>query len=354
MRETGTRTRIIFHIGLEKTGTTSFQRFCFDNRRDLLEHGVLYPTQSLAFSRSSRNHAPLVAAYLDKTGYVDLSLTSSWRPREKTLASLRREIDRAKAPVALISAEHFSSRLCSPQIELLARDFADCACAVAIVLRDHESLVCSAYSSTIRSGRTLTLGEYVDELTLPGNGYIRYADTIARWRAAFGRAAIQVFQLESGRNVIADLACRLFGDDFPLADISGYAENQSYGKIALEALRRVNASLPPPDGGGRESFRFRLASFARARLLKSFALMSKGKDGRLRLDAAQRAILSEIVDRDRCWLTENYGVDLPPLGDAPACSPDEGAHERLMASELLSSAPWTDAALLWLARNSRF
>jgi hypothetical protein len=355
MSEERARTRIVFHIGLEKTGTTSFQSFCYDNRRRLLEHGVLYPTQSLAFSSRSRNHAPLVAAYLDGTGYVDLNMSSAWPRREDALASLRQEIDRAQAPTVLISAEHFSSRLYPREIERLAQDFADCDCRVAIVLRAHEPRICSAYSSTIRSGRTLTLTEYVAELALPGNGYIRCAETISRWEGAFGRANTFVFCFEKGRNVIDDLLRSLFGVEVPLETTSRYAENQSHGDAALEALRRINARLPQPDGGRGNALNLRLVAFARAWLLKSFALMSAHEGAkRLRLDDAQREIISEIVEADRRWLKEHYDLDLPALDAAPPGSARDFAQSQRVAGELLAKAPWTGAALLWLAQNSPF
>ena len=35
--------RAILHIGTEKTGTTSIQKFLFQNRRKLLSSGTLFP-----------------------------------------------------------------------------------------------------------------------------------------------------------------------------------------------------------------------------------------------------------------------------------------------------------------------
>jgi len=55
--------KLIFHIGLEKAGTGSFQRFCKEHQELLKEHSVLYPTKGPAFFKNY-NHAPLVACYL--------------------------------------------------------------------------------------------------------------------------------------------------------------------------------------------------------------------------------------------------------------------------------------------------
>jgi hypothetical protein len=69
-RMPSSRIKVIFHIGLEKTGTTSFQRFCTRNARRLLKHNVLYPKRSSAFH--ALNHTPLTASYLHSENPDDL------------------------------------------------------------------------------------------------------------------------------------------------------------------------------------------------------------------------------------------------------------------------------------------
>jgi len=341
--------KIIFHIGLEKTGTTSFQRFCYENRRGLLARGVLYPTRSLAFSHRSRNHASLVAAYLEGASHIDLDMTPSWRSRSEVVASLREEIGGTSAPAVLISAEHLSSRLRSREIGLLAQDFADCDCLVATTLRAHEARVCSAYSSTIRAGRALTLQEFVAELTAPGNPYIRCKETLALWENAFGRANVKVFCLAPGGDVIGDLISGLVASDFPAGDAAAYADNQSFGASALEALRRVNARLPVADGSGRGAVKLAIAGLARATFLKGFARVAgKRAAERLRLGANERAALAELIEADRAWLQEHYGVDLPPPAEGGAGL--DAAELDRKARELMRRCSWKALALLRLAR----
>jgi hypothetical protein len=53
--------RIVFHIGLEKTGTDSFQHFCSKNSRVLLRRGILYLVYGLAFA--GQNHAPFLMTF---------------------------------------------------------------------------------------------------------------------------------------------------------------------------------------------------------------------------------------------------------------------------------------------------
>ena len=54
--------RLVFHIGLEKTGTTSFQQFCYDHSDVLEEYGVFYP--KLECLLYGNNHSILSASYL--------------------------------------------------------------------------------------------------------------------------------------------------------------------------------------------------------------------------------------------------------------------------------------------------
>src|SRR5215471_5579563 len=120
--------RLTFHIGLEKTGTDSFQHFCSEQRDVLRRAGTLYPTHSPAFG--AYNHEPLVACYLD---YRDFSIRSSGRTRADVLRSLIAEIEAADLPAILISGEHFSSRFREPEIRQLAADFSGFDCRIAVV-----------------------------------------------------------------------------------------------------------------------------------------------------------------------------------------------------------------------------
>src|SRR5665213_640847 len=164
---------VIFHIGLEKTGTDSFQRFCKDHHQALLQQGVLYPVRSTACAEQS--HGPLAACYLPHT---DLSIAPPGRTRGDILASLQKEIEETSPNTVLISAEHFSSRFYDAQIAQLAADFADHPCEIVMVTRDHTSRIRSAYAQTILSGRSLSFDDYCSELLIPGHRYIRYRDTL--------------------------------------------------------------------------------------------------------------------------------------------------------------------------------
>ncbi|MGH6841380.1 MAG: hypothetical protein ACREDV_04705, partial [Methylocella sp.] len=135
---------MIFHIGLEKTGTTSFQKFCTRNARRLLQHNVLYPKRTSAFY--ALNHAPLTASYLPQETPYDFYLRTTITNSE-IVNSIKSEIEDSGVETVIISSEHLSSRFQLPQIEKLAEDFNEYECQIVIVLRDHLSRIFSAYST---------------------------------------------------------------------------------------------------------------------------------------------------------------------------------------------------------------
>src|SRR6185312_15363909 len=232
---------IIFHVGFEKTGTDSFQRFCKDNYRLLRRYSVLYPMNNLAFA--SYNHAALVACYLP---YRDFSIQARRRERTDVVRSLRREIDASDARAVLISAEHLSSRFGEAEIRKLVSDFSDYECRIAIVVRDHLARARSAYAQTIISGRFLTIDEFCGELARPDNKYARYRETIEPWEKAFGKDRMSVFIHTRGQNIVETLCAALISPVMPLPGLEAYRDNRSLGAGAIEALRLVNKSLARP------------------------------------------------------------------------------------------------------------
>lgn len=152
------RTAIV-HIGLEKTGSTSIQKWLSANRGFLQENGILMPT-SIGYP----NHTKLVAACLDE-GVVDNikshHLFATGRSesdfRTHIFSGLQREIV-AAAPswrTLLITSELISSRLSSrAEIQRLLAQIQPHVDHVRFVLflRRQDQLALSRFSSILRSG----------------------------------------------------------------------------------------------------------------------------------------------------------------------------------------------------------
>ena len=324
-----TRPTIIFHIGLEKTGTDSFQRFCETNSQTLLRHGVLYPVRGPVFAM--RSHRPLVACYLP---YRNLDLGPS-RARADVLRSLRRRIDATKPDTVLISAEHFSSRFGDAEIAHLARDFADYHCRIAVVVREHGSRIRSAYAQTILSGRMLSFEDYCNECLHPENRYMCYRDTIMPWERTFGRENMQVFSLAPGTNVVEMLCEALIPQAAEARKIMVYWDNKSLGASGTEALRQVSMALPRPERDrvdlmGR--LKWALLRTTRYRIHAQIcAAAGDAQQGSFRMSKENRARLREVADADRQWLAASYGVHLNALDADDGPPPDDVLTETLAA-----------------------
>jgi hypothetical protein len=303
--------RVTFHIGLEKTGTDSFQRFCTERRDWLRQAGTLYPVANLAFAQHS--HEPLVACYLS---YRDRSIRSSAQPREVVLRSLKADVERTDCGNVLISAEHFSSRFRDAEIAQLAADFAEFDCRIAVVLREHRARLCSAYSQAVLSGRAMTLDAYCDEVFHPDNPYMRCAETIGAWQRVFGGENIVVRRHQRGEDMIPVLCRALVADDFPTSSGRTYWDNPSLGPQATEWLRRINAWV----GSGSSSlFAWLVLRKVRRGIARMLALL-EGTHGRhqWQLSARNQARLDDIVATDDRWLEQHYGIrlgstDAPPV-----------------------------------------
>jgi hypothetical protein len=300
------KTKIIFHIGLEKTGTTSFQAFCTDHHALLHRRSILYPTRNLGFF--GNNHEPLVACYFPRSALRHLMMRSPHRDKTAILRSLNREIQGAAVDTILISAEHFSSRFSADQIRELAEDFSDYDCRIVIVLRDHVSRALSAYSTSIVSGRHLTLEEFVAEICDPANIYIRYKDIITLWETVFGRNNISIIPYKERDDVIKSMINYLMAEDFTSRCAKNYIRKESLGASALESLRLINDKLSQLQRSGAPRAHF---EHALTRIFYGFKRrMIKDSGARLRFSEDQIRRLEDIAEVDRRWLEDFYGLQL--------------------------------------------
>ncbi len=304
----GQRKTVYLHIGLERTGTTSLQRYCARNVNHLLRQGVLYPTRSAAFAHG--NHAPLAASYLPAGRPVDHHLRGD--DTRRVVDALRAEIDASRAPAILISSEHLSSRLRGAQVEALARDLAPYDCKVLVCLREHFDLLSSSYATHVRSGSTDTFEDYAAMVCAPGNTYLRHADALAAWEAAFGLEAVEVIGYARGEDSVGAVFGRL-GLRAPAGRGAG-AYNQSLDQVSTEALRTVNVALRSRRPAASESYvEFRRQDHIRSRVSRRLARATEASADWVMPDAQRPALLA-LATADRLALARAYGIDLGPMG----------------------------------------
>lgn len=329
------RQTVVFHIGLEKTGTTSLQHFCADNTALLLRHGLLYPTRNKGFGLY--NHANLAASYLDDRPQ-DFTLTTARVSRQVAVASVLAEIARSDAPTVLLSAEHLSSRFDAAKAARLAQDFAGFDTRIAVTIRNHAARFFSSYSTYVWGGGTMDLEAYADHMLRPDETYFRIAATIALWRAAFAPGSIDLFDYDARPDIIPVVLDAYAATPLPAGVRPPYRDKASVRPSAAEAIRLTNGAVAERQGDGRETSYaawLQRRYFQRGIARSIVAAQRAAQPERWRLSGAMQRRLGDIAEADRRWLAAECGFALAVPANAPeddaseAAAPDPAAAERL-------------------------
>jgi hypothetical protein len=290
--------RCILHIGTEKTGTTSLQRFLGINRDALLQRGFFVPA-SLSPYPVMANHESLATMALDpaKLG-DDLRVRAGLKTiedvkelRVRVEEDLTREIvalspQPENSPTLLLSSEHCHSRLVTREEVRYVRQFLDGftdETRIIVYLRPQHELAISLYDQALKVG-------YHDIDVLPdfighrsrwvGRLYFEYDKLLERWAGEFGRDKITVRLYSKERNdVIRDfmsaISCNMDGLQVPANEnVSLNAECQT----VLNAINRYVASqtsLPAPP-------------LQREKLITTLGAMSSGSGNKVKREDAIR------------------------------------------------------------------
>jgi hypothetical protein len=318
-----TRRMIVFHIGLERTGTKSIQAFCVRNRKELQRQSILYPTSAPAFV--ALNHIGLVSSYLpsDARDYF----VNSPGGKAPALTCLQREIEACEAGVVFLSSEHFSSRFRRPQIAELAADFSQYDCRVALVLREHLSRFYSIYATHIASGGRATIDEFAEWVLADDSVELRYTNIIEAWQEAFGAANVKFTVFDGGRDAVLSF----FGTRGPMplaVDLRpmrgpgpfGRRANRSLGPEGTVALRKANrlaARLVSSNSAFAMAVKHSIWVAVRGALHLTRVRGSRNRDQpedrAWGLAAELRRRLVEVAAADAMRLRERFGVSLPPV-----------------------------------------
>ncbi|MGB6231520.1 MAG: hypothetical protein WBF53_15500 [Litorimonas sp.] len=245
--DTATVPKIILHLGLEKTGTTSIQATLDANRVALIGQGVLYPVVgavgrnkmfAAAFDRASEGKGSFVEV-VERYGGSRATL------REHLMSELRRELaDAGDIETLIISSEFLSAHGDMTALKAFFQNLSDTLLPITY-MRDPQSLVPSLYSTFLKAGGTeFGLFDRIDAGELPRT--LRYDEQAADIVAAFGKqaSAFRIFspsQLHRG-DVVADFF-DFAGIDMDRIDTSGVAKNKSLSALGMTVLKTLNGWL---------------------------------------------------------------------------------------------------------------
>jgi hypothetical protein len=289
------RQRLVIHIGVHRTGSTSIQHWCHANRKVLLEQGVLYPFDGV-------NHNELA-----------LLMETDWVAFDHALNALIDQATRSDAHTVVVSGEDFSWLRWPSGLERLGKVF---DVRVLCYVRRQDEWLESWYNQNVKwpwneAASSLTPGEFFAGRS--AYYWIDYARTLQRWSAVFGRERIHVRPFDAVRSAgsVVDDFAEFCGFDLSRLAAPRAGDNASVSPQALMLLRLLALiDLSPAQ---------RTELVAKVRV--TFDQLETEPRRHVLSPAQRRAVLVEHADSNadvaRTYLGRTDGVlfDAPPPPD---------------------------------------
>lgn len=236
--------RAVLHIGGEKTGSTTLQRFLTQNAVLLKQAGFYYPCAANDICFEHNAHFPVAAALID--GEVEFVSAKRQQMLPSVLAHLTQMCRTADGNL-ILSCEHFSSRLDHLwQLQKLRDALPTDDIKIVFYAREPSELALASWSTGIRSGGSR---KFDADWIAPQVRYFNHVQTLDLWAEAFGKSNLIVREYDRTQLADGDIRrdfCKQLGVEIkdPLLDEDG---NISLDLQRLEVLRHVNEALPQFD-----------------------------------------------------------------------------------------------------------
>ncbi len=343
--------RLLLHIGTEKTGTTTLQRFLHTNRERLRNDGWTLPT-SLGEPDQRRlaalcNDDTFTDAFLRRYGLAEPGSRAT--ARKQWTEAFAQEVASANTPNLVISSEHLSSRLFTDsEMERLKKFLAPHfeTIDVVVYLRDPVDAALSLLSTQVQVGDPN--GTLPDPPTAWGEGNDRswisvcdHRQTLERWEKAFpGRIQVRLFEPDAlaGGSIVSD-----FKTVLGIAQRPGYTEperaNESLGATGIALLAALNRRIPAFVDGKPSSQRGALPEWVVRHL---------GSQGKLQVTGSQRAAYENAYAQSNEWVRARYFPERQRLFSQPTTSGAENTQPATADIDGIADL----VAALWLRQAS--
>ena len=177
--------KVIIHIGIEKTATTSLQSFLRKNDQELLKHGYFLPKSGGEFNQElfAKSFSRGPTNFLKHHGVFEKSAQA--KIRDQLQRDIEDEINQLKtSPKAMIiTSEWLHSKLRSADevkaLGVFLRKFGQ-KTQVICYLKEQSALANSRYSTSLKFGASRPFEQYIGECS-PGITYYNHFETLSRW-----------------------------------------------------------------------------------------------------------------------------------------------------------------------------
>lgn len=232
--------KAIVHIGTEKTGTSSIQKYLYRNRRRLRRAGF----HVLTSAGKGNNRALAAYCRSDQSPddyFRDRGITTAEGRKEfrrDLMRRMRREISGLPASVhtVIISSEHFHSRFrTEAEMNKFRKVLDEFFSSIRIVcyIREQVATGESWYSTTLKASGTDPLVDFMQRCR-PSNYYYNYDECLGAWEKLYGFDALDVSIFAREHFVNGDL----------LDDFTAKLEPALVGRLN-KRIRVENESLNP-------------------------------------------------------------------------------------------------------------
>jgi len=247
--------KLILHIGTEKTGTTSIQRYLHDNRKIFEEYGF-YTLKTLELVEARK-----LAAYCQDINkfddfYIDKNITTIDQKKrffkifiedlENEMKSIPRNIH-----TIIVSSEHLHSRLTTQnevdRVKNIFSDYID-EFQVLVYLRRQIELATSLYTTALKSRNIVPdIDTFVTKQCFENNPYYNYDLLLSKWENTFGNNALTVRLFDKKvlhkNDLISDFSHIVFGSS--IINIENIVnlpniENESLHPFGQDCLNVLN------------------------------------------------------------------------------------------------------------------
>ena len=186
--------QLYIHIGPHKTGTTAVQEYFWKNRKNYVNHGLLYPSTGIVKGRYGPRHLNLSRSYDEEI----------WQCLEKEIAA-------SNCHKVLVSSERFSSDLSHL---LMAKKYLEkYDVYLIIVLRNEVDRVRSRYLQNVKSyfskpNKKFQGNLYFNDWWLKSRSELPYGRMVQQWSSIYSEENIIYvrYMRSQNFNVINEIA----------------------------------------------------------------------------------------------------------------------------------------------------